>query len=70
MQDTAVKILESYLKRESPKYEKTFKEMSDWYYDFVDHWDKENQSNEREGFFGLRDFYCYIKDVAAELENY
>lgn len=65
MQDTAVKILESYLKKEAPKYEKIFKEMSDWYFDFVELWDQENRNNEKEGFFGLRDFYCYVKDVAA-----
>lgn len=39
--------------------------MSDWYYEFVEKWDREHKDSFQEGFFGLRDFYCYIKFVAA-----
>ncbi len=41
--------------------------MSDWYFDFVKNWDLDNKDTYKEGFFGLRDFYCYIKFVAEEL---
>jgi hypothetical protein len=67
LRDTALKILESYINRESYKHEKTFREMSDWYFDFVKNWDLDNKDTYKEGFFGLRDFYCYIKFVAEEL---
>jgi hypothetical protein len=43
--------------------------MSDWYFDFVKNWDLEYKDTYKEGFFGLRDFYCYIKFVAEELEK-
>lgn len=41
--------------------------MSDWYCEFVKQWDIEHKDNYKEGFFGLRDFYCYIKYVAEDL---
>jgi hypothetical protein len=45
LRDTAIKILESYLKRGAMNYEKTFREMSDWYYEFVNQWDQKNKGN-------------------------
>ena len=35
--------------------------MSDWYFEFIEQWDNRHKGSYQEGFFGLRDFYCYIK---------
>lgn len=43
--------------------------MSEWYFDFIVKWDNEHRGQYNEGFFGLRDFYCYIKHVAEEIKN-
>jgi hypothetical protein len=42
-----------------------FRQFGKYYYNFIEEWNE--IKNNREGYFGLRDFYCYIKYICKEL---
>jgi hypothetical protein len=66
LEETAVGILDSFInsKDKVNQYRRRFSQMADWYYEFIKEWDNDHRDQYNEGFFGLRDFYCYIKHVA------
>jgi hypothetical protein len=64
VEDTAVKIYESYIENDRT-YLEQFQLLGRYYYKFIEEWNR--NKNNREGYFGLRDFYCYIKYICKEI---
>jgi DNA topoisomerase IB len=65
VKDTAVKIYQSYLENDTA-HEERFKLLGSHYFKFINKWNA--NLNNRDGFFGLRDFYSYVKYVCSQIK--
>ena len=59
LEETSVQIYKSYFPHTMEGDFEFFRELAKFYNQFLEEWNADKAK--REGFFGLRDFYCYVK---------